>query len=102
VKVFYRPQADGLSAQLVRDGTIQLSGYGLGAAGQVGLRGVFSRMFSREKPLRLLPESLVDDERLADLSVTQLVIEDGWIGLAVGPRRSTSTLPVALAPRIEP
>lgn len=101
VKVFYRPQVEGASAQLVRDGTIQLIGHGLGATGQVGLRGVFSRMFSREKPLMLLPPQLVDDQRLENLAVTQLVIEDGWVGLAVGPRRSSATLPVARAPRIE-
>lgn len=99
VKVFYRPQVEGLNAQLVRDGTIQLIGHGLGATGQVGLRGVFSRIFSREKPLMLLPEQLANDQRLENLAVTQMVIEDGWIGLAVGPQRSSSTLPVALAPQ---
>ncbi|MBX3414502.1 MAG: hypothetical protein KF708_17580 [Pirellulales bacterium] len=99
VKVFYRPQVEGLSAQLVRDGTIQLIGQRLGAKGQVGLRGVFSRIFSREKPLLLLPEQLVTDQRLENLAVTQMVIDDGWIGLAVGPQRSSVTLPVALAPQ---
>lgn len=97
VRVFYRPESNGLHGELVRDGTIQLIGYGLGAKGQIALRGIFSRMFSKERPLPLVPPRLADEPRLADYEVTQFVIDDGWIGLALGPRRSDRVLPVAWA-----
>jgi hypothetical protein len=29
-----------------------------------------------------------DDPRLADLMITQLVLEDGWLGIAIGPATS--------------
>lgn len=95
VRVFYRPEAYGLRGELVRDGTIQLIGYGLGVKGQVALRGVFSRMFSKERRWSLVPERLIEDERLGNYEVTQFVIDDGWIGLALGPRRSDRQINVA-------
>ena len=93
VRVFYRPESSGLHAELVRDGTIQLIGYGLGAKGQVALRGIFSKMFSKERRWNLVPEQLADDTRLDAYEVTQLVIDDGWIGLALGPRQRTAICP---------
>ena len=33
------------------------------------------------------------DPRLAGLQITQFVIDDGWLGLAVGPRRTTAATP---------
>ena len=54
---------------------------------QIVLRGVFSRAFSKKTPWSMTPERLATDPKLADLGITQFVIDDGWIGVALGPRR---------------
>ena len=85
VFVFYRPRVSGRAAKLVRDGSIQLGGQRTSFGEQVALRGIFSKTFSRRRLWKLTPERLATDPKLADVSVTQFVIEDGWIGLALGP-----------------
>jgi len=89
VRAFYRPESDGLRAELVRDGIVHLDAV-KSARAQIPLRGVFSKTFSRQQPWKLTPERLADDPRMADLAVTQLVIEAGWIGVALGPKRVDS------------
>ena len=44
----------------------------------------------QEYPLPLLAEQLQSDPRLAGLQITQFVIEDGWLGLALGPKRTAA------------
>lgn len=95
VEVYYAPAADVSRGELVRDGTILLSGARLSVRDQIPLRGIFSKMFPAERRVALLPERLADDARLADVEVTQLEIRDGWIGLALGPRRPRSVEHVA-------
>lgn len=89
VRASYRPEIQGLRAELVRDGIVHLDAV-KSLRSQIPLRGVFSNMFSKQKPWKLTPDRLVDDPRMADLAVTQLVIEDGWIGFALGPKRGDS------------
>jgi len=89
VRAFYRPESDGLRAELVRDGIVHLDAV-KSARSQIPLRGVFSKTFSRQQPWKLTPDRFVDDPRMAHLAVTQLVIEDGWIGVALGPKRVDS------------
>ncbi len=89
VRAFYRPEFEGLSAELVRDGIVHLDAV-KSARAQIPLRGVFSKTFSKQQPWKLTPKRLVDDPRMAGLAVTQLVVEDGWIGVALGPKRVDS------------
>lgn len=90
VRAVYRPQADGLEAQLVRDDVIYLSGPHLSTRAQFTLRGIFTKAFSRHKPWALLPQRITRQGRLEGLAVTQLVAEDGWLGVAIGPARRTA------------
>jgi hypothetical protein len=39
----------------------------------------------------MIPKHLADDPRVSDLCINQFVIDDGWIGVAVGPARQPST-----------
>ncbi len=86
----YRPQTDGLNARLVRTTSIRLSGRRLSTRSSIALRSIFSRMFTRNRPLPIVPAKIVEDPRLADLEVSQVIITDGWIGVAIGPRRTVS------------
>ena len=87
VRAVYRPQVQGLDAELVRDEAIYLSGPRLSTRAQFTLRSIFSKAFSRYKPWALLPERITREPRLQGLAVTQLVVEDGWLGVAIGPAR---------------
>ncbi len=88
VRAFYRPRINGCNVQLARDGVIHLIGRRLSARSQIALRGIFSKTFSRKHPIDVTPERLADNPKLADLEVTQFVIDDGWIGAALGPKQT--------------
>ncbi len=92
VRASYKPTTDGLSACLQRDGTIELGGQYQGRP-EVALRGIFSKVLSRERKLELIPKAVVDDPRLADLQVTQLLMDDGWIALSIGPKAAVARRP---------
>ncbi|MHB1037323.1 MAG: hypothetical protein ACYC35_22595 [Pirellulales bacterium] len=85
VRVYYRLESSGLNLELARDETIQLIGKRISMRSQIALRGIFSKTFPKDRRLRLTPEPWTTDARLAGLEVIQLVIEDGWIGVAIGP-----------------
>jgi hypothetical protein len=87
IRAFYEPQVQGLSAQMVRDGVVQLAG-ARNSRSQIALRTIFSKVFSKQRPLAIVPETVRTDPRLAGLAVTQLVIHDGWIGFALGADQS--------------
>jgi hypothetical protein len=97
VRAFYRPEVRGLSAELVRDGVIHLMGENLRTRNQIALRGIFGKIFHKDRALPLTPEEMTTDPRLTGLQLTQLVVEEGWIGAAIGPRRS-QRFPVAGRP----
>ncbi len=94
VRAFYAPEISGRAAELVRDGVIQLSGQRLSTGAQIALRGIFSHAFSKRTPWSLMPERLTTDPALRDLGITQFVIDDGWIGVALGVRRVAARPPL--------
>jgi hypothetical protein len=91
VHAFYRPQLDGLAVQLVRDETLQFSGRNLKTGGRVVLHSVMGKVFSRGRELPMVKKTLEADPRFAGLMVTQLVIDDGWLALALGPTTADRT-----------
>lgn len=92
VRASYKPAASGLAAQFERDGTIELGGQYKGKP-EIALRGIFSKVLSRQRPLNLFSEKLAGDPRLSGLEVTQLIVEDGWIATAIGPVRTAGREP---------
>ncbi len=80
----YAPTVDGLRAGVQRDSYIRLKGRRLSTGDQVALRGIFAKVLAQQPDIDLLGNILVRDNRLHDLRVTQFVIRDGWVGLAVG------------------
>jgi hypothetical protein len=99
VRVFYRPDPASTRGELVRDGVVQLIGYRLGASGQVGLRGVFSKMFAKERRWAMVPERFAQYPQLAHTEVVQHEIADGWMALALAdPRVADKALAARQAP----
>jgi hypothetical protein len=90
----YRPIVEGRSVDLARDGIVQLIGARLNVASQIALRGVFSKVFSQKEPIHVTPASFVKNPKFDGVVVTQLVIDDGWIGAAIGPQRTVTALAV--------
>jgi hypothetical protein len=87
VRAFYRPKLGDHAVELSREDVVQLIGGQLGTRSQIALRGIFSKAFSNKRPISILPDKVARDPRLAGLSVTQLVLEDGWLSLALGHER---------------
>jgi len=92
VHAYYKPQLNGRTAELVRDGIIHLAGTRLNTGGQIALRSVFSKTFSRNSTWTITPDSLLQPEALSDLEITQCAIDDGWLGVALGPKRTAHGL----------
>jgi hypothetical protein len=84
VHATYRPEIDGIEAELVRSGALGIEGR-LGAAERARLHNVFNEIFSQDMRLPIVKIDQATDSRLQGLVITQLVVEDGWLGLAIGP-----------------
>jgi len=87
VRVLLRPRVQGRMVQLMREDVVQLTGSRLNTRSQIGLRAVFGKTFPKERPIMAVPERVLNEPRLQDLVFTQLVVEDGWIGAALGAGR---------------
>jgi hypothetical protein len=85
VHAFFRPVIDGLEVKLVRDGTLQFEGAHLRTGPRLVLHSVFGKLLRKDQEIPLLTAPIGADPRLAGLMVTQLVIDDGWVALSVGP-----------------
>ena len=72
---------------LVRDQYVELVGR-MAFRDQVALRGVFSRVFSKDQPVDILSRRLAEDPRLAGLHRSQLEITDGWLAIAISPAQA--------------
>lgn len=92
IRALYRPEVSGRSAQLVREGVIQLIGDRLNFSSQVVLRGIFARALSKNNVWDLVPAKIANEPKLADAAITQFLIDDGWIGVALGPKREINTV----------
>ena len=84
VRSHYHPVRNGLAAELVRDHSIELIGRGLGLRKQIALRGVFTKVFDRNRPFPMIHPQLANDARLSDLEIRQFNVHEGWIGLDIG------------------
>ncbi|MEX2168158.1 MAG: hypothetical protein WD851_02520 [Pirellulales bacterium] len=92
VHAYYRPEVEGISAKLVRDGSLQMEGR-LRHSDRARLHAVFGKALAENSTLELvrLPDDADTAQRLAGLMVTQLVIDDGWLGLSIGPEAEDRT-----------
>ncbi len=84
VHVYYAPKVDGLTAELVREGTLGIQGH-FSSGERARLHNIFNRVLPPERHLPIMAIDSPQDKRFQGLMITQLVLEDGWMGLAVGP-----------------
>ncbi|MFN5852125.1 MAG: hypothetical protein ACK56G_09295 [Pirellulaceae bacterium] len=88
IRVAYKPQIRGLGLTLERDSTISVDGPRIGMRDRLPLRVIFERAFADRERLELIPESSGSDKRLVDLAVSQCEVRDGWLAMAISPKRS--------------
>jgi hypothetical protein len=88
VRARYRADASGTHVDLQRDGGIELSSEAIGFRDQVALRGIFTKVMTRNHRWQVLRGRFEKDPRLTRLRIVQFVCRDGWIGisLAAGER----------------
>jgi hypothetical protein len=86
VNVFFKPEINGRTAELTREGSIHLLHEPMSMGTQIALRGVFAKAFPAHSRINLMPERFMSDAKLQELSVIQFSIDDGWIGVALGDK----------------
>jgi hypothetical protein len=91
VHAFFRPVIDGLEVKLIRDGNLQFRGSHLRTGPRMVLHSVFGKLLPKDQEVPMLAAKLGDDPRFAGLMVTQLVIDDGWVALSLGPATPNRT-----------
>ncbi|MDZ4778925.1 MAG: hypothetical protein SGJ19_01575 [Planctomycetia bacterium] len=92
VRVKYRPETNSLTADLEREGPVELLGENVGGV-ELALRGILNRIFPVEEPWHLTPAQLAQNPRLQGLRVTHFVIDDGWLSVAVGEDQAAAKQP---------
>ena len=92
VHTHYIPQVIDGKAWLVQEGSAQIEGK-LRPASRLRLHASLGKVLGegRKVPMLRLPADADPKlaERLEGIATTQFVIEDGWLGIALGPERST-------------
>jgi hypothetical protein len=90
VHAYYKPEINGLEADLVRDGALGIEGK-LRTSDRSRMHGVFNKVLSEDRHIPIVRLQDPHDSRLGGLMITQLVLEDGWLGIAVGPETAGRT-----------
>ena len=62
---------------------------------QIAVRAIFSKVFSKTRPIDVMSQVLAERPVVADLIVNQFVIHEGWIGAALKPRADVEPVEVA-------
>ena len=101
VRGYYGPSADQLDANLEREGIIELipDPDPIRFGDQLTLRGIFARVLSKNRKLQIINKQIAEAPELRSEQVTQFVVHDGWIGVALGPKAPGRQ--AAMQPRAE-
>ncbi len=92
----YIPLAEGLSAELIRDGILEIkTPRGTLIRHKALLRGIFAKVFVSRPKIPLIAESWREDPRAEGLAVSQLEIRDNWLSVAISPADSSHAKAVA-------
>lgn len=86
VHTWWEPKGHGLDARLVRDPLVSIGGLDgrpMGMRERFPLRAIFVRVFAENRSVPIVPKQLASDKRLADLRLTQAILRDGWLAIAL-------------------
>ena len=94
VRVAYRPVIAGPQIYLEREGPVQIGGPGHEGRMEIALRTIFGKIFVRDRPFAVVPQSVTGNPQLAGIRAVQAVATDGWLGLALAEPQLTENRPV--------
>jgi hypothetical protein len=83
IRTSYVPAVTGLRAELIRDGAISVDGDQISARERLPLRLIFGKIFAARSNIPLIQESVANDERMQGLAISQIVLERGWLAIAL-------------------
>jgi hypothetical protein len=83
VRAAYKPQVNGMSACLVRDGHLRISGPRMSMRERLPVRAIFNKVLSINHPLALTLPQLADHPAVENLAISQLELREGWIAIAI-------------------
>jgi hypothetical protein len=86
ITVYYQPHREGLRLEFIRDGAIELSGEAYAGRAAIGLRGIFAKVFSSRRTLKLEPKVNPENAALATLEFSSAIVDNGWISVTVADR----------------
>jgi hypothetical protein len=86
----YWPEVEGRSAQLVRH-SIEIRPRLMSTFERMELSGIFSRALSDKNKWGLVPDRIAKEPKLDYAAITQFDVEDGWIGISLGPKSRAIT-----------
>ncbi len=84
------PEVSGRLVRLVRDDVIELRGQ-LGFRDRLPMRAIFTAMLARERAMPILDPEITTSPKLEGIGVSQFVVVDGWIGVALSPEPRVAT-----------
>lgn len=97
----YVPVAEGLKAELIRTGTVEIMTPRNATVGQRLLaRTIFAKVFVSRPRIALISESWQNDPRAAGLAVSQVEMRDNWLSVAISNSESQNAEEVATRSRL--
>lgn len=89
VRAYYAPRISTRQVLFERDGPVELAGRRLSTFDQIALRGIFSKVFSSNRPLPLIGERLADSPAMQDARIDDVRLDHGWLAVTL---QSTSVV----------
>ncbi|MCA9178456.1 MAG: hypothetical protein KDB14_28545 [Planctomycetales bacterium] len=98
VTAVYEPVVHGARLELVRTTPLSIeSEEQLSFRDVLALRGIFAMVFTRERPLTVIDQDTANRPAMQDLAITQCVLSNGWMGIALQKAAATAARPAQTA-----
>jgi hypothetical protein len=101
VRNSYIPKVEGLRASLERDALISVDGHRLGSKDRFPIRAIFSKVFAGNSSVPMVSDSLASDPLAHGMLVSQLQMEQGWMGIAISDDGQIPSDP-SISPIVDP
>ncbi len=88
IKTHYVPAVSELQAELVLEGAPSVGGDRLSMREKLPLRAIFAKVFGARSTIPMVSPQLLKDSRVEGLAISQLILEDNWLAIAISEQSS--------------
>jgi hypothetical protein len=88
VRTNYIPRVDTLDADLLLEGAPSIDGDRISFRERLPLRAIFGKIFASRATIPLMNSTLKNDPRAEGLAISQVILEQGWMAVAVSEETS--------------